>query len=84
MAAAQQITAPIRIAATGPVSAWPSRKSSNSAENRMVAMVIPDTGLFEDPTRPDMYAATAENRNPATTITRVMAKAIVAESTTTT
>ena len=29
-------------------------------------IVIPETGLFEDPTRPAMYADTEQNRKPAT------------------
>ena len=48
----------------------------------MVAMVTPDTGLFEDPTSPAMYAATAENRKPVVAISRVMASEMPALSTT--
>ena len=29
-------------------------------------IVMPDTGLFEDPTRPAIYPLTEENKNPAT------------------
>ena len=55
MQAAQQTTAPIITAATGPISlSGPIMSSSITAENRMVAMVMPDTGLFEEPTRPAM------------------------------
>ena len=31
-------------------------------------MVMPDTGLLDEPTRPAMYADTEQNRNPATTM----------------
>ena len=55
MQAAQQTTAPIITAATGPMLlSGPIMSSSMTAENRMVAMVMPDTGLLEDPTRPAM------------------------------
>ena len=55
MQAAQQTTAPIMIAATGPsTSLRPINISSTSAENRIVPIVMPDTGLFEVPTRPAM------------------------------
>ncbi len=37
----------------------------------MVAIVTPDTGLLELPTRPAMYPATAEKRNAVTTMSRV-------------
>ena len=54
-AAAEQVTAPIRIAATGPTSEpRPRKASSTSDENRIVEMVIPETGLFDEPTRPAM------------------------------
>ena len=39
---------------------------STTEANRMVAMVMPDTGLFEEPTRPAKYADTDTNRKPAT------------------
>jgi hypothetical protein len=35
----------------------------------MVEIVIPETGLFDEPTRPAMYDATAENKKPAMIIT---------------
>ena len=39
----------------------------------MVAIVMPDTGLLDEPTRPAMYAETEQNRKPA----RIMMMAIV-------
>src|SRR6185369_7130317 len=72
-AAAQHTTAPIMIAATGPsADLLPSSTISISDANRIVAMVMPETGLFEEPTRPAMYADTDENRKPATIITSVI------------
>src|SRR5262245_10740933 len=66
MHAAQQTTAPIITAATGPIDELlPRNAASTSAANRMVAIVMPDTGLFDVPTRPAMYADTEQNRNPA-------------------
>jgi hypothetical protein len=73
--AAQHTTAPIITAATGPISEVGPRKPSNTrAANRIVAIVMPETGLLEEPTRPAMYAETAQNRNPATTMITAMAK----------
>ena len=67
MQAAQQTTAPIMIAATGPSAALrPISSISTTAANRIVQMVMPETGLFEEPTRPAMYAETEQNRKPAT------------------
>ena len=43
----------------------PSNTARTSAANRMVAIVRPDTGLLDEPTRPAMYAETDTNRNPA-------------------
>src|SRR5690242_904550 len=43
-------------------------------------IVIPDTGEFEDPTRPTIYVATATKRNDALTITMVAAIAVSCES----
>ena len=55
MQAEQHTTAPIMIVATGPREEWgPMSNNSTNAENRMVEMVIPETGLFEEPTRPAM------------------------------
>jgi hypothetical protein len=72
-AAAQHTTAPIMIAATGPsFEPLPSSTISISDANRIVAIVIPETGLFDEPTRPAMYADTDENRKPATIITIVI------------
>ncbi len=67
-AAAQQTTAPIMIAAIGPSGAAAARAAaiSTSDANRIVAIVMPDTGLFDEPTRPAMYADTEQNRKPAT------------------
>ena len=67
--AAQHTTAPIMTAATGPIAESLPRKANNtSAANRIVAMVMPDTGLLDEPTRPAMYADTEQNRKPATTM----------------
>src|SRR5690606_41642446 len=79
-AAAQHTTAPIMIAATAPSGApptwfWPSapsRISSTTEANRMVAMVMPDTGLLDEPTRPARYADTETNRKPATIMMMVI------------
>jgi hypothetical protein len=38
----------------------------------MVPMVMPETGLFDEPTRPAMYAETELNRKPATIMMMVM------------
>ena len=38
----------------------------------MVEMVMPETGLLDEPTRPAMYADTEQNRNPAATIMTVI------------
>ncbi len=55
MQAAQQTTAPIMMAATGPASlSLPIKTNSTTAENRIVAMVMPETGLLDEPTRPAM------------------------------
>jgi hypothetical protein len=52
----------------------PRHPTSTSAANRMVAIVMPDTGLLDEPTRPAMYAETEQNRNPATTMITAMAR----------
>ena len=44
----------------------PSSSTSTSDANRIVAIVMPDTGLFDEPTRPARYADTEQNRKPAT------------------
>ena len=65
IAAAQHTTAPIKIAVAAPFDESISKKVIINRElNNIVAMVTPDIGLFEDPTTPAIYAATAENRNP--------------------
>ena len=47
--------APIMIAATGPTALpRPISPSNTTAANKIVAMVMPDTGLFDEPTRPAM------------------------------
>ncbi len=64
--AAQHTTAPIMIVATGPAAASrPSIIVRMSAANRIVQMVMPLTGLFDEPTRPAMYADTEQNTKPA-------------------
>src|SRR6185503_10192268 len=69
IAAAQHTTPPIKIAAIGPAGDFMPRPSSRSAETRIVETVMPETGLFDEPTRPAMYDATALNKKPATIIT---------------
>jgi hypothetical protein len=55
IAAAQQTTAPTMIAAGGPSPApRPIKASSNRAVKRMVAIVMPDIGLLDEPTSPAM------------------------------
>ena len=69
MAAAQQTTAPINMAAAGPFSeSEPKMTTSIKEAVKIVAIVTPDIGLLELPTRPAIYPATAENKNPAMTI----------------
>ena len=43
-------------------------------------MVMPDTGLLDEPTRPAMYADTEQNRNPATTMMTAIAQARLADT----
>ena len=75
MQAAQQTTEPIMIAATGPSGApCPISSSSNSDANRIVQMVMPETGLFDEPTRPAMYADTDVNTKPATIMITVISR----------
>ena len=38
-------------------------------------MVMPDTGLLDEPTRPAMYADTEQNRKPATIMMTDIAQA---------
>ena len=74
--AAQQTTAPIMMVATGPAAAFrPSSSVRISAANRIVQMVMPDTGLFDEPTRPAMYAETEQNTKPARIMMIVIATA---------
>ena len=50
MAAAQQTTLPMIIAAGGPfVAPLPIKNTSRSAETKTVAIVTPDMGLLDDP-----------------------------------
>src|ERR1700739_2002267 len=48
-----------------------TRKTADVAIN--VAIVIPDTGLAEDPTNPTMRELTVTKRNPNTTTSRTQA-----------
>src|SRR5215207_2927019 len=79
IAAAQHTTPPIRIAAGGPASGPRPRRSRRPAETRIVEIVMPEMGLFDEPTRPAMYDDTAENRKPATTISTAIAAPIAGE-----
>src|SRR3546814_14314092 len=55
------------IAATAPIGeSRPSSSTSTSEANRIVAMVMPETGLLDEPTSPARYADTDTNRKPAT------------------
>ena len=55
MAAAQHTTAPTMIAAAGPLTASPPISQTSSSDvKRMVAMVIPEIGLLDEPTSPAM------------------------------
>ena len=53
------------IASTAKLICDPRIQSSNSDMLRIVAIVTPEMGLFDDPTRPAIYPATDEKRNPA-------------------
>src|SRR5689334_19623417 len=64
IAAAQHTTPPISTAAVGPALGPAPSPSRMSAVVSTVVIVIPETGLLDDPTSPAMYEATAENRNP--------------------
>jgi hypothetical protein len=77
MAAAQQTTAPIIIAAGAPTLEFSPRSNRRRRdENRIVAIVTPEIGLLDEPTIPAMYAATAEKRNPKIIMTMVKREAI--------
>ena len=52
-----------KVTATAKTRTTVIRPSSTTAANRMVAMVMPETGLFDEPTRPAMYAETEQNRS---------------------
>src|SRR3546814_16380668 len=55
------------IAATAPIGeSRPSNSTSTSEANRIVATVMPETGLLDEPTSPARYADTETNRKPAT------------------
>ena len=70
MAAAQHTTAPTIIALAAPTpEPVPNKANKNNEVNKIVAIVTPETGLFDDPTTPAIYAATAEKRKPKTIIT---------------
>src|ERR1700733_4609402 len=54
-AAALQTTAPMNTPATAPMADLPPTNHMSTREaNRMVQIVIPETGLFDDPTSPAM------------------------------
>ena len=70
IAAAQQTTAPTIIAPAAPTpEPVPNNANNSMDEKRIVAIVTPEMGLFEDPTTPAMYPATAEKRKPKIIIT---------------
>ena len=69
IAAAQATTAPTKMAAAGPTAlSLPSRASNKSEVKSSVAMVTPEIGLFDEPTNPAMYPATAAKKKPATSM----------------
>ena len=69
IAAAQQTTAPTIIALAAPTPDPVPKSANNKIEvKRIVAIVTPEIGLFDDPTTPAIYAATAEKRKPNTII----------------
>ena len=79
--AAQHTTAPINIAAAAPLTEpAPNKVSSKSEENKIVAIVTPDIGLFDEPTTPAIYDATAENKKPKIIITIDIKTAIQIDS----
>ena len=54
-AAALHTTAPMNTTATAPIADLPPTiHMSTSEANKMVQIVMPDTGLFDEPTRPAM------------------------------
>src|SRR5262245_35549527 len=73
IAAPQHTTAPIKIAEAGPAGLpFPRTASSKREEQRIVAIVTPEMGLFEEPTTPAIYAATAQNKKHAHNIRMAM------------
>src|SRR6202046_4114187 len=65
-AAALHTTAPMNTTATAPIEDLPPTiHMSTSEANRMVQIVMPETGLFEDPTSPAIEPLTDEKRNTA-------------------
>ena len=52
----------------------PISTSSSSDANRIVQIVMPDTGLFDEPTSPAMYADTEQNTKPATIMMTVIGR----------
>ena len=75
MAPAQQTTLPTMIAAAGPLTApLPISSTNSKAETTTVAIVNPESGLLDEPTRPAMYAATPEKIKPVMTIVTAIVK----------
>mmetsp|Transcript_12820 Transcript_12820/g.36261 ORF Transcript_12820/g.36261 Transcript_12820/m.36261 type:complete len:208 (-) Transcript_12820:940-1563(-) len=63
--AAHAMTDPTRMADTGPLGeSLPSIRRNTKEVESTVASVTPDTGLFEDPTRPAIKAPVAPNTRP--------------------
>ena len=50
---------------------------TNPIVNSNVAIVIPDTGEFDEPTTPAIYPATAAKKNDTTAKKRAPARAII-------
>ncbi len=59
-----------------PISIAPISRHSNNAETRTVEMVTPEIGLFDEPTRPAMYPATAAKRKPVSSMTSAITREI--------
>src|SRR6202035_3624799 len=68
-AAALHTTAPMNTTATAPMEEFPPTIHMRTSEaNRMVQIVMPETGLFDDPTSPAMEQLTRDNKKDATMI----------------
>src|SRR3569833_529945 len=69
-----QPTPPMVIASAPKAGAVQPRTRNTAAVAIKVAIVMPETGLAEEPTRPTMRELTVTNRNPKTTTSREAAR----------